>query len=395
MTSGRTRLWIHSLAKDDLVEISLSPPAAASIRGGHPWLFRGSMPVVPAGRIVRLRAPEGDVVGWGLADEGAIAVRVLGRDEPRGVPGLLRDRITRADAVRVRLVGPNTDAYRVVSGPGDGLPGLVVDRYGGVAVLRLYASAWVPYLDDIVAVLKGLPWVESVFRRYGVGRVDERDGGETLVGPEVGDHLVVHEDGMALIARPHSGQKTGLFLDQREHRSLVGRWAAGRLVVNLFAYTGGFSVAAARGGAARVTTVDVAPEAIEDAKENFRLNGFDPAEHAFVVANVFDWTPQGPTDLLIVDPPSLAKAKRNEGAARSAYRKLHRRLGPWVVRDGLLATSSCTARLSMQAWAAAVEEGLRQGDWSWHWRSGGPPDHPVGAGHPEGHYLKFGLLRRR
>ncbi|MEM6931897.1 MAG: class I SAM-dependent rRNA methyltransferase, partial [Myxococcota bacterium] len=132
----------------------------------------------------------------------------------------------------------------------------------------------------------------------------------------------------------------------------------------------------------------------EDAKENFRLNDLDPTEHEFVVADAFEWTPSGPTDLLVVDPPSLAKAQKTEGAARSAYRKLHRRLGPWVVRDGLLATSSCTARLPMAGWARAVEEGL-SGDWSWHWRSAAPPDHPVSVGHPEGHYLKFGLLRRR
>jgi len=343
---------------------------------------------------VVLRAPEGEAIGWGLADDGAIAVRILGRDRPRPLPALLQDRISRSDAVRVRLVGPGTDAYRVVGGPGDGLPGLVVDRYGEVAVLRLYSIAWEPHLDAILAAIRRLAWVVSVFRRYGVTRVDEREGGETLAGPPVGDALVVHEDGAALLARPHSGQKTGLFLDQREHRALVGRWAAGRLVANLFAYTGGFSVTAALGGAARVTTVDAAPQAIEDARENFRLNGIDPADHEFVVADVFEWSPSGPTDLLIVDPPSLARAQGKESAARSAYRKLHRRLGPWVVRDGLLATSSCTARLPMAAWASAVEEGL-SGDWSWHWRSGAPPDHPVSVGHPEGHYLKFGLLRRR
>lgn len=346
------------------------------------------------GAVTRIVDPQGEAIGWGLADEGPIAVRILGRDAPRALPPLLIDRVTRADAVRIRLVPPQTDAYRAVAGPGDGLPGLVVDRYGGVAVIRLYAAAWEPHLDAIVAAVSGLGWVESVFRRYGVARVDGRKGGETLAGPEVGDRLVVKESGLKHLARPHSGQKTGLFLDQREHRAMVGRFAAGRLVVNLFAYTGGFSLAAVAGGAARVTTVDLAPEAIEDAKENFRLNGFDPDEHEFVVADVFEWTPTGPTDLLVVDPPSLAKARRNEGAARSAYRKLHRRLAPWVVRDGLLATSSCTAQLSLTAWTEAIEQALTA-DWSWHWVSQGPPDHPVSLGHPEGHYLKFGLLRRR
>ncbi|MEM6926009.1 MAG: hypothetical protein AAF602_03695, partial [Myxococcota bacterium] len=184
------------------------------------------------GATVVLRAPEGEAIGWGLADEGPIAVRILGRDDPRPLGPLLQDRISRADAVRIRLVGPGTDAYRAVGGPGDGLPGLVVDRYGAVAVIRLYAAAWEPHLDAIVAAVSRLPWVGSVFRRFGVANVDGRSGGVTLSGPEVGDALVVHEDGTKLLARPYSGQNTGLFLDQREHRLMVGRWAAGRLGVN-------------------------------------------------------------------------------------------------------------------------------------------------------------------
>ena len=372
------------------------PAAAASVEAGHPWVFRGSERVPEPGSVVRLRAARDRTVGWGLADRGPIAVRVLGRGEPEDVHRLLADRITRADRLRVRLVGGDTDAWRVVAGAGDGLPGIVVDRYGDLAVLRLYAEAWSPYLATIVSSLARLPWVRSVYRRYGVERVDGRKGGEALHGPEPAEVVIVREHGVQMIVRPRVGQKTGLFLDQREHRALIGGWAAGRTVVNLFAYTGGFSITAALGGAAHVTTVDLAPEAIADARENFVLNGLDPDEHAFEVADAFQWAPSGRPDLVIVDPPSLAHAKQKEGAARSAYRKLHRRLGPWVPRDGLLASSSCTARLSREAWAGAVVEGLLpSGDWSWHWTSAEPPDHPLAAGHPEGAYLKFGLLRRR
>ncbi len=280
------------------------------------------------------------------------------------------------------MTGPDTDAYRVVSGAGDGLPGVIVDRYADLAVLRVYAAAWGPYLEAIVAAIASLGWVSTVFRRYGVQRVDARSGGETLSGPEPAEALVVHEDGVAVLVRPREGQKTGLFLDQREHRGLVRRWAAGRTTVNLFAYTGGFSVCAALGGAAHVTTVDLAPEAIADARENFRLNGIDPDLHAFEVADAFAFTPRQRPDLLVVDPPSLARSKGAVSAARSAYRRLHRRCGPWVPRGGILATSSCTARLGAEVWASAVSEGLlSSGDWSWHWRSAEPADHPVAAGH--------------
>lgn len=379
--------------------VSVPASAAAPVRRGHPWVYADAVRRHPAGTPVRLVGPDGALVGWGLADDGDIAVRVLDTQAPPGADAVvrtLRERIPRADAVRLRLLPPDTDALRVVHGAGDGLPGLVVDRYGELAVLRIYAAAWLPWLEAVVDAVAGLPWVGTVARRLGVSRVDGDEGLVVLRGPPPAEALVVHEHGMALLVRPHVGQKTGLFLDQRAHRARIGQIAAGRDVANLFAYTGGFSVAAALGGAARVTTVDLAPEAIADARETFRLNGLDPDDHAFEVADVFDWRPRGRPDLLIVDPPSLARGRRSDGAARAAYRKLHTRLGPFVPRDGLLATASCTARLSAASWRAAVEEGLGGlGPWSWLEVGEAPADHPVALGHPEGRYLKFGLLRRR
>lgn len=340
----------------------------------------------------------GTPFAWGLADDGDIAIRVLDVRVPErpGVERTLGDRIRRAEAVRMRLVEAPTDTYRVVNGAGDGLPGMVVDRYGSLAVVRLYSAAWVPWLDAIVGAVRSLGWCTTIGRRLGVGRVDGSEGLQVLWGPEVPDRIVVTEGNMRLLVRPHDGQKTGMFLDQREHRALVGRWASGRIVANLFAYHGGFSVAAALGGAAHVTTVDIAPEAIGDARENFLLNGLDPDQHAFEVADVFSWKPRGQVDLLVVDPPSLARDAKAAGAARSAYRKLHRHLGGCVARDGLLASASCTARIGEAAWHEAIAEGLTEhGPWSWLHRSNAPPDHPVAVGHAEGHYLKFALLRRR
>jgi 23S rRNA (cytosine1962-C5)-methyltransferase len=376
--------------------IAVHASAAEPVRRGHPWVFQDAVPRVPVGEPVVLEA-RGAVVGWGLGDDGDIAVRVLGTEVPDrpDLAAILRDRIGRCDRLRTRMVDAPTDACRIVNGEGDGLGGLVVDRYGELAVVRLYARAWERWLDAIVAGVAALPWVTTIVRRYGVARVDGREGIEVLHGPAPAEVVVVQEGPMRLLVRPAHGQKTGMFLDQREHRALVGRWSAGRTVANLFAYHGGFSVAAALGGAARVTTVDLAPEAIADARENFVLNGLDPDQHAFVVADAFAWLPKGGVDLLIVDPPSLAHGARSVGAARSAYRKLHRHLADSVVRDGLLATSSCTSFLDEPTWRAAVEEGLQGGAWSWLHTSAAPPDHPVAAGHPEGRYLKFGLLRRR
>jgi len=271
----------------------------------------------------------------------------------------------------------------------------VVDRYGSVAVLRVYSEGWTSYLSELVRCIAELPWVESVFRRYGVERVDGRTGGETLFGEEVPERLVVQEHGMKLLVRPKSGQKTGLFLDQRTHRRLIREWAPGRLVINLFAYNGGFSVAAALGGAARVTTVDIAPDAIEDARENFRINGLDPSDYRFEVADVFTWKPGEKIDLLVLDPPAMARNSKALDAAKRAYTKLHEIFGQSVTRDGLFASSSCTARMSREAWEAAVRDGLqRSGDWAWHWKSSEPIDHPNALMHTEAEYLKFALLRK-
>lgn len=372
-------------------KLTLTRDTVGTVARGHPWVYRdGVRGSAGVGDEVELVDERGRRVAWGLFDAGPIAVRVLDR-EVRPLADLVAERLQAAAALR-RLVDGHTDTWRLCNGEGDGLGGLVVDRYADVAVLRLYSRAWERHLGLLVDTIRRFPWARAGYRRFGVQRVDGRDGGEVLWGDEPPDGLVVHEHGMKLLARVKVGQKTGLFLDQREHRRLVRSWSAGRRVTNLFSYNGGFSVAAALGGASRVISVDVAPEAIEDARENFRLNGVDPGRHGFEVADAFRWT--GPVaDLLIVDPPSLAHAQDADTTARKAYRDLHRHVAA-ASRD-LLATSSCTARVSWERWEEAVREGLRpSGPWSRLGIGAEPLDHPTGFAHPEARYLKFLLLSR-
>ncbi len=369
--------------------LPLTADTVGTVARGHPWVYPdGVIGRATAGDAVELVDGRGRPVAWGIFDEGAIAVRVLSR-KATNVPDHIKAALTAAWRRR-RLIGPNTDTFRVCNGEGDALGGLVVDRYGEVLVVRLYSKAWERHLGTIVDVLLPLTGCRTVFRRYGVGKVDDREGGDTLRGPEPADAIVVSEHGMKLLVRVREGQKTGLFLDQREHRRLVRGWSAGRRVVNLFAYNGGFSVAAALGGATHVTSVDIAPAAIADAREIFRLNGLDPAAHEFVAADAFAW-PGTPADLVIVDPPSLTHAKQADQAARNAYRNLHRHVATYAT--DLLATSSCSARLNWERWEEAVREGIG-GSWAAMHRSGEPLDHPVGIGHPEGRYLKFALYGR-
>ncbi len=374
----------------------LTQDAVAPIRRGHPWVYRdGVRGSAEVGSVVQLVDSTQAPVAWGLFDEGNITVRVLGPGEAGDLQGYVARAVGAADAFRTRGLGPETTGYRVVNAAGDGLPGVVVDRYDDLAVLRIYSRAWESHLSLMVEALASLPWVGSVFRRFGVDRVDGRDGGETLHGPAPKEVLTFQEAGLTFLVRPFVGQKTGFFLDHRENRCRLGALSPGRMVLNLFCYTGGFSVHAAANGAARVTSVDVSGPALEDAKENFRLNGLDPDRHVFLKEDVFSWEPRDRFDLVICDPPNLARKKASDRGARGAYRDLARRSGGAASPGGLLAMASCTARLSRERWEMAVADGLAShGSWSWLEHAAAPLDHPVAMGHPEGRYLKFALLRR-
>ncbi|MCP4807648.1 MAG: class I SAM-dependent rRNA methyltransferase [Proteobacteria bacterium] len=374
--------------------LQLVADAVGPIARGHPWVYReGLRGHAEVGELVQLVDPRNRPVSFGIFDEGAISVRVLGR-EVTSLDRVLSDRLARADSLRFRVVPGVTDCWRVVNGAGDGLPGIVIDRYGELAVLRLYSKAWVPHLELITRSIKRLGWVGSIARRLGVTRVDGREGLDVLHG-QVPDVVHVQEHGIQLLVRPREGQKTGLFLDQRENRRRVGELAPGRRVLNLFGYNGGFSIHAAMAGAAHVHTVDLSEPALEDAREIFRMNGLDPRQHAFEKADIFRWKPTAPVDLLICDPPSLTHGKKSDGAARTAYRDLSRLVSPWVSKDGLLAASSCSARLTFDAWERAVRDGIkRAGQWASLERAEAPADHPVATEHPEGRYLKFLVLRR-
>lgn len=381
-----------------MISLSLTPDTVGPLRRGHPWVYTSGLTspreLPEPGTPVKLLDGRGKPVAFGLADDGPIAVRVLGR-HPEDIRRLIARRIEDAAALRPLVLPDQTNAYRIINAAGDGLPGLVVDRYDQVAVVRLYGACWVPHLSAVVHALGQVPQIQTVLRRLGVRRVDGGDGIELCHGPQAPEPLVVTEGGVRFLARPSTGQKTGLFLDQRDNRIQLAKSARDLEVVNLFGYTGGFSVHAAVRGAGRVITVDQSAPALQDAKENFRLNDLNPDQHGFEAADVFAWEPEQPTDLVICDPPSLTRSQKSDAPARGAYRDLAQRTAAMVRPGGLLATASCTARLSWDRWEEAVRDGMgKTGRWSWLWRAAEPADHPVAMGHPEGRYLKFALARR-
>ncbi|MBN8471634.1 class I SAM-dependent rRNA methyltransferase [Corallococcus sp. CA054B] len=395
----------------NVVKLELARGLGRHLRAGHPWVFRKALehtPRIPAGSVVDL-TENGKFVARGYYDpHSAIAVRVLTRDSRETVDSrFITQRVQRALAARTALIDlKDTDSYRLIHGEGDGLPGVVVDLYAGWAVMKLYSAGLTPYRPLIVEALKaGVPGLKGILGRDEVGRddVEEDDGrgsGKMLWGEEAPELIPIRERGAIFLVDAWKGQKTGFFLDQRENRHLIRRLGQGRDVLNCFSFSGGFSVNAALGGANSVFSVDQDPEAIALARENFTRNGLPAAKHDFLAADVFaliqSFKEEGRTfDLIILDPPAFAKSQRAVEAAVDGYASLNRQALALLRPGGLLATASCSARVTGDMFMGAVREaGFKAGvDLALVEERYQPPDHPVRLQFPEGKYLKFYVMQ--
>jgi 23S rRNA (cytosine1962-C5)-methyltransferase len=391
-------------------ELRLQKDLARHLRAGHPWVFRKAIEKAPkglaAGTIVDV-TDDGRFVARGYLDpHSAITVRILTREPAEAIDGdFWRRRVARALALRRELVH-GTTGWRMVHGESDGLPGVVADRYGAFAVLKLYSAGLVPHRAAIVEALRAeAEGLEGVYGRDEVPRDDDEGGapaGRVLWGAEPPEVLAIDEHGMKVLVDVRRGQKTGHFLDQRENRRMVRALAAGRPeALNLFSYTGGFSVAAALGGASHVVSVDVDQDAIRLARENFRANGLDPADHAFAAEDCFEilarYKREGRRfDLVVCDPPAFAKSQKAVDAAIAGYASLNRAALAVVAPGGLLVTASCSARVSVEQFTDAVKEAAFKArvDLQLVAETRQPPDHPVSLQFREGRYLKCLVLRR-
>jgi 23S rRNA (cytosine1962-C5)-methyltransferase len=391
--------------------LELKKDLVRHLRAGHPWVFRKAIEKAPrgleAGAIVDV-VEDGRFVARGYLDpHSAITVRILTREQAEDVDDAFwRGRIRRAIALRRDLVH-GTTGYRIVHGENDGLPGVVVDRYAGFAVLKLYSAGLTPHRPRIVEALRQeVEGLAGIYGRDEVPRDEESDDarpeGRVLWGAEPPERIEIDEHGMKLAVDVRRGQKTGLFLDQRENRRLVREMSAGRGdALNLFGYTGGFSVAAALGGARHVVTVDVDRDAIALARENFRRNGLDPADHAFASEDAFEilrlYKTQGRRfDLVVCDPPAFAKSQKAVEGALAGYAALNRAALQVVAPGGLLVTASCSARVSAEQFHDAVKEAAFKARIDLHLVEDRrqPPDHPVAPQFREGRYLKCSFYRR-
>jgi len=398
----------------DVPQLALQKDLVRHLRAGHPWVFRKAIERAPkglaAGTIVDV-TEGGRFVARGYYDpHSAITVRVLTREPAETIDAAFwRRRLARAAALRADTV-TGTTGYRVVHGESDGIPGVVVDRYDRFAVVKLYSAGLTPHRGAIVEAIRGeLPDLAGVFGRDEIGRDDADDGGgddapkgKVLWGAEPPERIAIDEHGMTILVDVRRGQKTGFFLDQRENRRMVRDLGRGRGdALNLFGYTGGFSVAAALGGAKHVVTVDVDADAIALARENFKANGLQMADHAFATEDAFEilatYKKEGRRfDLVVCDPPAFAKSQKAVEGALSGYASLNRAALAVLAPGGLLVTASCSARVSAEQFFEAVKEAAFKAkvDLQLLRETHQPPDHPVSLQFREGRYLKCFVLRR-
>lgn len=380
--------------------VRLLPGRDAAARRGHPWVYRGSLagPLPSETAPLAVLASTGERLGVALpgASGGSLALRFVARGEEPWDAATLRRKLAAATTLRRRLA-LDTDAYRLVHAEGDGLPALVIDRYADHAAVELYEPAWEPYLEAVAGFLTGeMACATVLVRRAWTG---ERRP-EALVGGLPVAPLPVREGRLELLADLVHGQKTGLFLDQRETRRRVAELAGGCEVLNLFAYTGGFAVAALGGGAVRVVNVESSAPALALARATYEANGFPVAEGDFLREDAFAATRRlleagARFDLVIVDPPAFVKRKADRAAGLAGYRDINLQAVRLTRPGGLLVTCSCSALVSEEQFAGALlAAALDAGrDLVVLERRGAGPDHPVLLACPETRHLKVFVCR--
>lgn len=393
------------------LRLRITAAAESIVRSGHPWVFADSIREQnrdgKTGELAVIYDRNDKFLAVGLFDpDSPIRVRMLHTGKPTTIDAAWwRTRLEQALARRRDLFNVQTTGYRLIHGESDGWPGLVLDRYDTTLVLKIYTAAWLPRLDEILALYKeNVPCERIVLRlSRNIQAIAEKEfqrrDGQILFGAPPEGAVIFSENGVRFEADVVRGQKTGFFLDQRENRHEVETLARGRRVLNAFSFSGGFSVYAARGGAASVTDLDISAHALESAKRNFALNqnfpGVAACRHETVQADTFIWLEKSTDqfDLIVLDPPSLAKrATEREGAIR-AYERLNGLGIARLARDGILVAGSCSAHVSAAEFFDAVRRAaLKSGKKFTELKTlQHPPDHP--AGFKEAEYLKVIYLK--
>jgi len=403
-------------ASDRRLAVRVTPDALRHVRSGHPWVFEDSITSVgpddhpgAPGDLAVIFDRDRAFAAIGLYDpDSPIRVRVLHSGAPTRIDAAFwRAAIDRALALRVNFTAAEAAhelGYRIINGENDALPGLVVDRYADVLVVKLYSAVWFPHLAAVTDALLDATGCTGVVLRLARnvqrGETHGLDDGDLLAGHIHDGPVRFREGDLWFAADVRRGQKTGHFLDQRANRLRVGSMSAGLDVLDVFASTGGFSVHAAAGGATSVHAVDVSAPTLAAAEANMALNLHLPAvagcRFTTQVGDAFDVMAQladegRSYDLVIIDPPSFAQRQADAERARRAYARLTQLALPLVRRGGVLVQASCSSRVTSDEFVATVVSTADRAGCTLREiaRTGHDVDHPVGF--PEGAYLKAGF----
>ncbi len=369
------------------LRMRVSSTAESIVRGGHPWVYSDSIRDQnregTAGELAIIYDRNDRFLAVGLYDpDSPIRVRVLHSGKPATLDETWwRTRLQTALALRTpELIGPNTNGYRCINGEGDGWPGLVLDRYADRCVLKVYSASWLPHLPLVSKLIhEALRPAQLVFRmsrnmeadaaRMGVADatvLDEHGVASAPLASSDSDRVVFEESGIRFEADVFRGQKTGFFLDQRENRRRVGQLSPGRDVLNAFSFSGGFSLYAATAGARSVLDLDLSAHALESGERNFALNHSNAAvaacQYDQVQGDAFGWLADSPPrefDVVVVDPPSLAKREVERERAIEAYGRLASSAIRRVRPGGVLVSASCSAHVSEEEFFTAVRTAAR------------------------------------
>jgi 23S rRNA (cytosine1962-C5)-methyltransferase len=395
------------------IALRVTPAAERALRSGHPWVYDQAIkdqnhPGAP-GDLAVIFDRKRNFIAVGLFDpDSPIRVRILQTGQPAAINqewflARLEQSFQIRNPLRDQPEQIRTTGYRLVHGENDGLPGLVIDRYASTLVMKLYTSAWIPHLQALLPALAQTNLGDTLILRLSrsmsqqAGLLHGLNDGLVLAGELPQSPLLFSENGLWFEVDPVHGQKTGFFLDQRDNRSRLEHLSNGKSVLNLFAYTGGFSVYAARGGAREVVSVDISAPAIQSCVNNMAHNYANSkvkaAQHETICGDVFEvlaslCTARRRFDVIVIDPPMFAQNQSQIPAALSAYRRLTR-LGLEILRPGgTLVQASCSSRIDPPIFFEMVNQAAREAGRPLREieRTGHALDHPIR--YKEGAYLK-------
>lgn len=383
--------------RDDGPAVILHSGKDKAVRNRHHWIFSGAVrryPEFENGDVLPVRDAQGRFLGFGYFNRrSSIVGRMLTFDETPPAAAL-EEAVRRAMSLRTRTLGESTDACRLINAEGDGIPGLIVDRYGAVLVLQVSTLGLERLKPAVLDILERVVGAETILEKSNLPSRKEEGLApfEGLLRGPAANEVIIRENGLRFRVDLAASQKTGFYLDQRANRQMVRARARGRRVLNAFCYTGGFTVAALAGGAAGVTSLDISEHAVDLARANTDLNGFSGGNTVFETGDVFEVFRRRDLDydFIILDPPAFAKRKSEVIAACRGYKDIHRLVFQKCPAETEILTFSCSyfvdEKLFRQVvFQAASEAGRRVRILGRHIPAA---DHPVNVFHPEGDYLK-------